>query len=86
MDPTLKNWILRKFEQAKPRDRQDFLRMLKFEPKKALAFLSDSLPGWGLVCVRETQEPITHNHRKDPPELLRTLKEWFATEIYLIKQ
>jgi uncharacterized protein (DUF2249 family) len=86
MDTRFKERIIKDHENMDPKNKQEFLRMLKFAPDQVLHIISDHMPNWQMNHMTTAAEPFYVDFDLDPPELLKAFQEHFAAELATITQ
>lgn len=74
MNAEFKKWIMENSNKWSPEQKQNFLRMVKSEPERAVAIISSSLNWWAVAFTEIDCD-------RDPKEILEAYKEHFAAEL-----
>ena len=85
MDQRFKDWIIDQHAQMDFKDRQDFLRLLKFKPDEVAEIFSSHIRIWATAASFYLKIKFEiHDCRQESQELLKAFQEHFAKEMTTI--
>lgn len=85
LHPKFKDWLIEDTKDWTPEQKQNFLRMAKFNPDQAVHIISDNLLGWATVfCYQTGIAIIVPNNHEDAQQLFTAYQKHFAVELAAI--
>jgi len=90
MNIGFRDWLIEDSNKWTREEKQNFLRMAKFEPDRAVQIISENLADWATVyCSTKGAGVVVanlHTAQADADELFTAYKEHFALELAAITQ
>ena len=85
MDQEFKEWLLKDSDEWSPQQKNDILRMLKFNPEQLVKNISLAMEDWGTVYIQNTGKVLAqYNTFTDAQELVEAYKVRFADKLAAI--
>ena len=88
MDKRFNEWIIRKHEQLDPKEKQFFLKFLKFEPSVVLeCHIRACFYSWVTEVGSQMKiMVVVYDFKRQTEEILELLKNHFAREMMAVTQ
>ena len=85
MDPGFKEWVIKDAENLSPKQKEDFLKVLKIAPEMILRIVVKDLPRWRRgFMLREKRDLKCRGIKDESLEILRVYQDHFVAELAAI--
>jgi hypothetical protein len=86
MNQRFKEWLIRDSDEWSHQEKQNFLRMAKFRPDKAVQIISDNIWRWGTAAMCEIGSFDIFDVDSESREIFAAWQEHFANELAAITE